>query len=511
MSTEPNLTEQDYELLSAFIDGMLEDEERKALQARLMQEPLLRQELTALRQTIAIVKQLPTLKAPRNFTLTAAMVAKEAQATTTESTAEPAFQVLPPVQPQPAVPALAADVQPEAVPPSTRRIVPYPALSLLSGVAAIALMALGFLLLFTSVDGDTAFAPADTMSVMRSGVDLTLTSVASNPLAQIQVTALPATLDELFETVTVEAPPELSAIQTSAAQAVLPEQTFTQQAGPSRTATPAFYDPPDRCLIPGSADCFDAPGFVELTATRLAEAQPSFTATAIEPLAPAPTSLPPTGGDVEPVPFAQESEDPLPSIGEAPSDYGDEYYDSESYDYEYDSEGYYYGDEYGNDEYGYDGYDDFAYGDEAEATEEAAAEAEAAEPSPTSEPTQAPTATARRTATVTASPSPEPTLIPTGIGGGAEPEAGAADAADAERNLTEATEEAEIAIAATPLQEFAPPALLPLPETDITQVTDDDDDTLTTDLIAVGAITSGIVLLFIAVVFGILAIRRRRA
>lgn len=77
MSTEPNLNDSDYQLLSAYIDGMLEDEERSALEARLQEEPALRRELAALRQTVSLVKQLPPLKAPRDFTLTEAMVSPE--------------------------------------------------------------------------------------------------------------------------------------------------------------------------------------------------------------------------------------------------------------------------------------------------------------------------------------------------------------------------------------------------------------------------------------------------
>jgi anti-sigma factor RsiW len=42
MSAEPNLTDQDYELLSAYIDGMLTDGERIALESRLQHETTLR-------------------------------------------------------------------------------------------------------------------------------------------------------------------------------------------------------------------------------------------------------------------------------------------------------------------------------------------------------------------------------------------------------------------------------------------------------------------------------------
>jgi hypothetical protein len=64
-----NVSEQDYELLSAYVDGMLDEEERLALEERLHGDADLLRELTALYLTLAMVKQLPMMTAPRNFTL----------------------------------------------------------------------------------------------------------------------------------------------------------------------------------------------------------------------------------------------------------------------------------------------------------------------------------------------------------------------------------------------------------------------------------------------------------
>jgi len=66
--------EKDDELLSAYLDGMLSAEEQAALEARLDAEPALRQRLEAMRQTVALLRQLPSVPAPRNFLLTPAMV-----------------------------------------------------------------------------------------------------------------------------------------------------------------------------------------------------------------------------------------------------------------------------------------------------------------------------------------------------------------------------------------------------------------------------------------------------
>jgi len=69
-----NLTDHDYELLSSYLDDALDNADRDALEARLSREPALRQELEALRLTVALVRGLPPLKAPRSFALDARMV-----------------------------------------------------------------------------------------------------------------------------------------------------------------------------------------------------------------------------------------------------------------------------------------------------------------------------------------------------------------------------------------------------------------------------------------------------
>jgi hypothetical protein len=72
------VTEQDYERLSGYLDNTLTATERQQLEARLNAEPTLRAELEALRGTVALLRGLPTLKSPRDFTLTPAMAARPA-------------------------------------------------------------------------------------------------------------------------------------------------------------------------------------------------------------------------------------------------------------------------------------------------------------------------------------------------------------------------------------------------------------------------------------------------
>jgi hypothetical protein len=65
------LTDLDYELLSAYIDGALTESERAAFELRLKAEPELSHELDELRATVTLLNNLPPRRAPRDFTLDA--------------------------------------------------------------------------------------------------------------------------------------------------------------------------------------------------------------------------------------------------------------------------------------------------------------------------------------------------------------------------------------------------------------------------------------------------------
>ncbi len=69
------ISERDYEVLSASVDGQLNERDRKALESRLADDRELRHTLKALRQDKLLLQKLPALRAPRNFTLTAAQAA----------------------------------------------------------------------------------------------------------------------------------------------------------------------------------------------------------------------------------------------------------------------------------------------------------------------------------------------------------------------------------------------------------------------------------------------------
>ncbi len=64
------LSDQDAEILSAYIDNALSPSERAALEQRLKTEAGLRQELADLQRMVSALNAMPTLKAPRDFRLT---------------------------------------------------------------------------------------------------------------------------------------------------------------------------------------------------------------------------------------------------------------------------------------------------------------------------------------------------------------------------------------------------------------------------------------------------------
>lgn len=66
------ISQTDLELLNAYLDGALDESQRAELESRLASEPELRSELNSLRSTARLVRSLPTLRAPRDFTLTQA-------------------------------------------------------------------------------------------------------------------------------------------------------------------------------------------------------------------------------------------------------------------------------------------------------------------------------------------------------------------------------------------------------------------------------------------------------
>lgn len=67
------VSSRDWETLSAYLDGQLSTAERARLERRLKSSPNLQQALQELRRTRAVVRSLPKLRAPRNYTLSPKM------------------------------------------------------------------------------------------------------------------------------------------------------------------------------------------------------------------------------------------------------------------------------------------------------------------------------------------------------------------------------------------------------------------------------------------------------
>ena len=72
--TKNQMSQQDWEALSAFLDGQLPQRERILLEARLHSDAELSAALEELRRTRQVLRNLPRLRSPRNFTLSRQLV-----------------------------------------------------------------------------------------------------------------------------------------------------------------------------------------------------------------------------------------------------------------------------------------------------------------------------------------------------------------------------------------------------------------------------------------------------
>jgi hypothetical protein len=154
----PELTEHDAELLFAYLDGELSADEVTALERRLTEDDFLRRELASLRQMVTLIHALPEAKAPRNFTLTPAMVAPKTA---------PPLQVLPAAEPLIAATMAASPAQPAlkiASKPAPRRRIAWQSFA---AAAAVFVIAIGFIgVVFNTsqpAPPNVAFAPTETI------------------------------------------------------------------------------------------------------------------------------------------------------------------------------------------------------------------------------------------------------------------------------------------------------------------------------------------------------------
>ncbi|MGB9752607.1 anti-sigma factor family protein [Roseiflexus castenholzii] len=77
MTTQPQLSDHDLEILSAYIDGQVSADERRALERRLQEDAALRLAYEDLRATVQALRDLEPLRPPRSFTLDPARIAAQ--------------------------------------------------------------------------------------------------------------------------------------------------------------------------------------------------------------------------------------------------------------------------------------------------------------------------------------------------------------------------------------------------------------------------------------------------
>ena len=68
-----NLSDRDLEMLSAYLDGEISGKDRERLEARLLVDEDLRNTLEELQRTRQVMRSLPSMRAPRNYFVTAEM------------------------------------------------------------------------------------------------------------------------------------------------------------------------------------------------------------------------------------------------------------------------------------------------------------------------------------------------------------------------------------------------------------------------------------------------------
>ena len=72
----PQLSHRDYEQISAYLDGGLKPNERARVEARLQSDDAFQATFQEMRKTRSLLRSLPRMRSPHNFTLTPAMVGK---------------------------------------------------------------------------------------------------------------------------------------------------------------------------------------------------------------------------------------------------------------------------------------------------------------------------------------------------------------------------------------------------------------------------------------------------
>lgn len=209
-------------LLSAYVDHALDTAERAALEARLERDPDLRRKLAELRQTVALLRDLPPLKAPRDFSLTREMLAQASE----PSTDLPDF-----VRGQPAAAA--------ARPARPRRVIAFPLVTAISTAASVILMIAGLLILAQPDDATTG-----TDVAMNAEPSVVLAPTLPEAAAGAAFAETPPSAASPAPAEPAEAAEEASENGTGAAD----DAAF--EAAPAATAGDADSRPPEAAALP---------------------------------------------------------------------------------------------------------------------------------------------------------------------------------------------------------------------------------------------------------------------
>ena len=229
MSLRPDLTQSDYELLSAFIDNMLADDERALLEERLKLEPGLRDELSTLQQTVNLIVQLPSLKAPRDFILTPDMVRAKPQLT---------------VLPRPSL--------------SQPRRVFSSLVTVMSAAASMMLVVLGMILLLSGENGgDTSSVASAPGTGIRLDSNVSPDGLLSTSTVSAKASPMPT------EFIILPAPPEIVATawteeggrdQDQADQSTMADSMEIEARGDTREANAPGAVPDDEQGMTGGGE-----------------------------------------------------------------------------------------------------------------------------------------------------------------------------------------------------------------------------------------------------------------
>lgn len=277
MSAERNFSPDEYELLSAYLDNMLNEAERTALEARLVGDDSLRAELEALRNTVSLIKALPVLKAPRNFTLTPEMV---------KSKTEPSAPSMVKSRTEPSSPNMSKSRT------EPGRVIRFPISTAMSAAASFIFIIIGLLLLTNGQILPTAAPPPINRAVENMDV----------AMQQEQLEIMPSSAQVITEETTEQESANMDAVS----QRAMPTTTLasaTTGMMPMPTTTLSVMTTQSAMAQPNQPQ-MPAPMMMDMTATMSAE---SFAEVA-PAVAFAPTmDAVPEAMDVPPVDDVQES------------------------------------------------------------------------------------------------------------------------------------------------------------------------------------------------------------